>query len=97
LFYYGGLVTFMPIFAIIYFIYILSNFGFPGTFNFIGEFLLTYGILQYLTLLYSLFLYNRIFFGNIKIFFIKYYTDITRLEFFFLIIFLFLIIYFGVF
>jgi NADH:ubiquinone oxidoreductase subunit 4 (subunit M) len=110
LFYYGGLVTFMPIFAIIYFIYILSNFGFPGTFNFIGEFLLTYGILQYsslivflstfsliLTLLYSLFLYNRIFFGNIKIFFIKYYTDITRLEFFFLFIFLFLILYFGIF
>ena len=110
LFYYGGLVTFMPIFAIIYFIYILSNFGFPGTFNFIGEFLLTYGILQYssfivflstfsliLTLLYSLFLYNRIFFGNIKIFFVKYYSDITRLEFFFLFIFLFLILYFGLF
>src|SRR6202012_4109287 len=109
LFYYGGLVTFMPIFSIIYFIFILSNFGFPGTFNFIGEILLTYGILQYssfivflstfslvLTLLYSLFLYNRIFFGNIKIFFIKYYTDISRLEFFILFIFFFLIIYYGV-
>ena len=109
LFYYGGLVTFMPIFAIIYFIFILSNFGFPGTSNFIGEFLLTYGILQYstfivflstfsliLTLLYSLFLYNRVFFGSVKVFFIKYYTDITRLEFFFLSIFFFLIIYYGV-
>jgi NADH:ubiquinone oxidoreductase subunit 4 (subunit M) len=109
LFYYGGLVTFMPLFAIMYFIYILSNFGFPGTFNFIGEFLLTYGILQYsvsivflstfsliLTLLYSLFLYNRIFFGNIKVFFIKYYVDLSRLEFFFLFIFFFLIIYYGI-
>src|ERR1700753_703469 len=109
LFYYGGLVTFMSLFSIIYFIYILSNFGFPGTFNFIGEFLLTYGILQYstfivflstfsliLTLLYSLFLYNRIFFGSIKIFFIKYYTDLTRLEFLFLFLFLFLIIYYGI-
>ena len=109
LFYYGGLVTFMPLFSIIYFIHILSNFGFPGTFNFIGEFLLTYGILQYstfivflstfsliLTLLYSLFLYNRIFFGNVKIFFIRYYTDVTRLEFLFLFIFFFLIIYFGI-
>jgi NADH-quinone oxidoreductase subunit M len=109
LFYYGGLVIFMPLFAIIYFIYVLSNFGFPGTFNFIGEFLLTYGILQYsisivflstfsliLTLLYSLFLYNRVFFGSVKVFFIKYYTDITRLEFFFLSIFFFLIIYYGV-
>ena len=47
LFYYGGLVTYMPIFAIIYFVFILSNFGFPGTFNFIGEFLLTYGIYNF--------------------------------------------------
>jgi NADH-quinone oxidoreductase subunit M len=109
LFYYGGLIVFMPIFGIIYFIYILSNFGFPGTFNFIGEFLLTYGILQYstfivflstfsliLTLLYSLFSYNRIFFGFVKIFFVKYYTDLTRLEFFFSFIFFFLIIFFGI-
>jgi NADH-quinone oxidoreductase subunit M len=110
IFYYGGLATFMPIFSIIYFIFILSNFGFPGTFNFIGEFLLTYGIFQFsiiialittfsliLGLLYSLFLYNRLFFGYIKFFFIKFYCDVTRLEFFFLFIFLFLIIYFGIF
>jgi proton-translocating NADH-quinone oxidoreductase chain M len=109
IFYYGGLVTFMPIFAIIYFIFILSNFGFPGTFNFIGEFLLTYGILNYsfiitflstfsliLSLMYSLFLYNRIFFGYIKSFFIKFYCDITRLEFVYLIIFLFIIILGGI-
>jgi len=109
IFYYGGLVAFMPIFSIIYFIFILSNFGFPGTFNFIGEFLLTYGILNYsffiaflstfslvLSLMYSLFLYNRIFFGFIKSYFIKFYSDITRLEFVFLIIFLIVIIFGGI-
>ena len=106
LFYYGGLVTFMPIFSIIYFIFILSNFGFPGTFNFIGEILLTYGILQYssfivflstfslvLTLLYSLFLYNRIFFGSLQQLFIRYYCDCIRLEFMVLIIFALLLLY----
>ena len=110
IFYYGGLATFMPIFAIIYFIFILSNFGFPGTFNFIGEFLLTYGALNFsfiitflttfslvLSLMYSLFLYNRLFFGYVKNFFIKYYTDITRLEFLFLILFLILILFYGIF
>jgi len=109
IFYYGGLVAFMPIFSIIYFIFILSNFGFPGTFNFIGEFLLTFGILNYsffiaflstfslvLSLMYSLFLYNRIFFGFIKSFFIKFYSDITRLEFIFLLIFLIIIIFGGI-
>lgn len=29
--YYGSLVIFMPIFSILYFFFILSNFGFPGT------------------------------------------------------------------
>jgi NADH:ubiquinone oxidoreductase subunit 4 (subunit M) len=43
IFYYSGLATFMPFFAIIYFIFILSNFGFPGTFNFVGEFLILLG------------------------------------------------------
>lgn len=110
IFYYGGLVSLMPIFSIFYFIFILSNFGFPGTFNFTGEFLLTYGAISFsfiitilttfsliLSLMYSLFLYNRIFFGMIKYFFIKYYCDITRLEFFFLFIFFFFIIFFGLF
>jgi len=108
IFYYGSLVLFMPIFSIIYFIFILSNFGFPGTFNFIGELLLTYGGLSFsfiviiittfslvLSLIYSLFLYNRIFFGLIKVLFIRNYSDITRLEFFFLIIFSIIIILYG--
>lgn len=110
IFYYGSIASFMPIFSILFFIFILSNFGFPGTFNFIGEFLLTYGGLYFsfviifittfslvLSLIYSLFLYNRIFFGNIKNLFIRYYSDINRLEFVFLVIFCLLIIFYGLF
>lgn len=43
LFYYGGLSTFMPIFSFFYFIFILSNFAFPLTVNFVGEFLIGIG------------------------------------------------------
>jgi len=95
IFYYGSLVIFMPLYSVIYFILILSNFGFPGTMNFIGEFLILAGALSYssitvivstfpmvLTLIYSLFLYNRIFFGSLQELFIRYYCDCTRLEFF---------------
>lgn len=94
LFYYGGLTTFMPFFSCFYFFFILSNFGFPGTVNFVGEFfiftsffkvnssfafLATFGL--FLSLVYSLFLYNRIFFGPIfnKL---RFYSDCTRLEFY---------------
>lgn len=31
IFYYSALVLFMPVFSIFYFIFILANFGFPGT------------------------------------------------------------------
>jgi proton-translocating NADH-quinone oxidoreductase chain M len=36
--YYGGLVQFMPVFSIIFFILMFSNMSLPGTCNFIGEF-----------------------------------------------------------
>src|SRR5436853_196475 len=34
IFYYSAIVLLMPIFTTMFFIFILSNFGFPGTFNF---------------------------------------------------------------
>lgn len=75
IFYYGSMATFMPIFSIIYFFFILSNFGFPGTVNFVGEFMIlisgvvlsnviiflcSFGLI--LSLVYSLFFYGRLFF-----------------------------------
>jgi len=78
-FYYGSMVLFMPIFSILYFIFILSNFGFPGTSNFVGEFLVLAGGIQFssaiilfstfgmiLSLIYSLFLYIAFFLALCK-------------------------------
>lgn len=93
--YYGGLASLMPLFSLCYFILVLANFGFPGTFNFVGELFLLTGLFSQsiftailsnfglvLTLVYSLFLYNRIFFGSIKSHRIAYFSDMTRLEFY---------------
>ena len=43
LFYYGSLATFMPFLSVFFFIFTLSNFGFPGTINFVGEFFISVG------------------------------------------------------
>lgn len=42
--YYGGLVITMPIFASIFFFFSMANLGFPGTCNFVGEFLILAGV-----------------------------------------------------
>lgn len=109
LFYYGGLVTFMPIFSFFFFSFILSNFGFPGTINFVGEFLISVGgvfispsfflltcIPLILSLIYSLNLFTKIFFGSIP-FFIRFFCDTTRLEFYLLFIFCFFVFLGGLF
>jgi len=110
IFYYSSLVLFMPIFSIFMFFLILSNFGFPGTINFVGEFLILVGAFKFsntivifssfamiLTLIYSLSFYSKIFFGSLQIKFIRYYAECNRLEFYCLILFFFLIIIFGLF
>jgi proton-translocating NADH-quinone oxidoreductase chain M len=109
LMYYGGLATVMPLYSVSVFFSILSNFAFPGTINFVGEFLISFGIVvmsnvliifvslgMVITLIYSMFFYNRFFFGEIS-FFIRFFSDCTRLEFFILYIFLFFIIFLGLF
>lgn len=50
-----------------------------------------------LSLIYSLFLYNRIFFGPLQQFFIRYFCDCSRLEFIVLMIFLFFVLIMGLF
>lgn len=109
LFYYGSLATFMPIFSFFFFSFILSNFGFPGTINFVGEFLISVGgvflspsfflltcIPLILSLIYSLNLFVKIFFGTFP-FFIRFYSDINRLEFFLLFFFVFFVFFGGLF
>jgi len=92
--YYGGLVTVMPLFCSIFFIFTLANMSFPGTSNFIGEFFVFLGIFSTNTVvfvlsatsivfsaIYSVWLYNRIAFGTLKTKYIQRFTDLTLDEF----------------
>lgn len=94
LYYYGGIVHFMPIYAAVFLIFTLANIAIPGTSSFTGEFLLLTGIYKtnVVTAIisalgvilcggYSLWLYNRIVFGNIKINYTLKFSDISFREF----------------
>lgn len=93
--YYGGLVLTMPVYATVFLFFSLANIGFPGTANFVGEFLILLGTFQTNTFAaflsatslilggaYSLWLYNRLVYGNFKTQFVKYSQDLSRREFF---------------
>lgn len=92
--YFGGLAFFCPLFAIIFLIFSLANISFPLTSSFIGEFLIFMGVFQYniiitlfactsmvLGAVYTLWTYNRIFFGNMKIVSLTKFKDLNRKEF----------------
>jgi NADH-quinone oxidoreductase subunit M len=92
--YYGGVVQVMPVFSFFSLIFIISNFSFPGTSNFCGEVLVFLGLGQYsfklLLLLVgcstffglatSIFLFNRLIFGNLKIQTTNIFLDMDRRE-----------------
>jgi NADH-quinone oxidoreductase subunit M len=94
LMYYGGLVYTMPIYAIYFLFFTMANIAFPGTSSFVGEFLLLLGVFKcnatcsffaafsvILSSAYSLWLSNRLLFGNVKIIFTNQYQDICFREF----------------
>nr|YP_009545047.1 NADH dehydrogenase subunit 4 [Gymnomitrion concinnatum]AZB86809.1 NADH dehydrogenase subunit 4 [Gymnomitrion concinnatum] len=91
--YYGGLVSTMPIFCTIFLFFTLANMSLPGTSSFIGEFLILVGAFQRNSLVaalaalgmilgaaYSLWLYNRVVFGNFKPNFLLKFSDLNRRE-----------------
>jgi NADH:ubiquinone oxidoreductase subunit 4 (subunit M) len=107
--YFQSLIFLMPLLGIMFFIFTISNCAFPGTFNFVGELLILIGIINFnsfllilillpmvITMIYSLFLYNRIFFGPFNIIFIRYFSDLIRIELFILIVYTFIIILCGI-
>lgn len=108
--YFAGLLTTMPLFSAFFMIFTMANIGLPGTSSFLGEFLIIAGCTQTNTWValfsaigmvlgggYSLWLLNRIAFGNIKNFSIKEFQDLTRIEFFYLLPYAFLTILIGIF
>ena len=98
--YYSGLVQVMPLFCAFFFFFTCSNMGFPGTANFVGEFLIFSGFFMkndYLVLfaassivlsaVYSIWVYNRVSYGTLKIETenVSNYTDLNREELYIMI------------
>lgn len=91
---YGGLNFFMPLFSILFLVLTLANISFPGSINFIGEFLVLISIFMkniplgifiifsmILSTCYSLWLYNKVFSGLLPIYTNKYRTKLSGLLF----------------
>lgn len=107
--YYSGLTTIMPIFSSIFLFFSLSNLGLPGTSSFVGELLILLGSFLQNSLvsilgtcgiffgsLYSIWLYNRVCFGNLKTQYSTIYLDISRREFYLFFPFIFMVLLLGV-
>jgi len=99
--YFSGLVYTMPLFVCFFLIFTMANIALPITSNFVGEFLLLVGIFKVsvsgaffgalgmvLGGAYSLWLFNRIAYGNLKLQYLKCSADICKREFFVLLPFL---------
>lgn len=91
--YYGGLVHTMPLYTFIFLFFTMANIGLPGTGSFVGEFLIFAGSFKTNTSAtfisatgmviggcYSLWLFNRISYGNLKVQYFKDYIDINKRE-----------------
>lgn len=92
--YYSGLASVMPIYITIFMFFTLANISFPGTSSFIGEFLILTGSFKANTSVtflgatgiivggaYSLWLLNRIAFGNMKLQYCNFFLDLNKREF----------------
>ena len=93
--YYGGLAHLMPVYTIIFLFFTLCNIGFPLSSSFVGEILILTGSFKINTTVtffgavsmilggcYSLWLFNRISYGNLKIQYITGFLDLSKREFF---------------
>jgi NADH-quinone oxidoreductase subunit M len=107
--YYSGLVQVMPVFITLFLIFSFANAALPGTCNFVGEVMLFTGVFQdnmvitffsaigiILSGVYSLWLFNRIAYGNIKVNFIKGFVDLSLREFMLFLPLVFFTILFGI-
>ena len=105
---YGGLVSIMPRYAIVFMVFTLAAIGLPGTSGFVGEFLVLMGTFKknflvatiaslgvILGAAYMLWLYKRIIFGEIVNEDLKSTLDLKRFEILILFSLVIPIIFFG--
>ena len=106
---YGGIARVMPRYATFFMIVALSSIGLPGLNGFVGEFLIllgafktkvVYGVLGasgvVFAAVYLLWMYQRIFFGEVTVDANKKLTDLTSAEWVILALFLVFIVWIGV-
>lgn len=90
---YGGLVERMPVYALVFMIFMLASVGLPGTSGFVGEFLVLVGLFQVSTwaallattgiilgAAYMLYMYRRVIFGKLTKDDLKSILDMNRRE-----------------
>ncbi len=105
---YGGIVSVMPRYAVVFMVFTLGSLGLPGTTGFIGEFLILLGTFKVnfmvatiaslgviLGAAYMLWLYRRIVFGEIKNPDVSKLVDLNRSEMIILSLLAFVSILFG--
>ncbi len=106
---YGGVANKMPIFAVFFVFFAMSNAGLPGTSGFVGEFFVILaaletnfwlGFLSALTLIlgaaYSLWLVKRVIFGEIKNENVANLSDLNFREFFLMVILALFVLIIGI-
>lgn len=106
--YYNGIFNYMPLYSAIFFFFTLCNISFPGTSNFIGEFMILLGVTLYEPTMgvtvalgiitgaaYAIWLCNRILFKTGYSLAINIYSDLSRREFYMFLPFVIATIYLG--
>ena len=106
---YGGIVSRMPLYAMVFMLFTMANVGLPGTSGFVGEFLSLLGTFQnnswvaffattgvILSAGYALWLYRRVVFGKLEKSSLAHMSDMTPRELMTLAPLAILTIFFGV-
>ncbi len=106
---YGGLALKMPLLAAFFMLFAMSNVGLPGTSGFVGEFMIIVSAMQgsfwitviaastlILSAAYTLYMYKRVFFGEITNPLIETSSDIHGFEKVVFILLTAAILFFGV-
>jgi NADH-quinone oxidoreductase subunit M len=107
--YYSGVAHSMPLYVTVFLFFTMANIGLPGTSSFIGEFIIILGTYQVNTFVavfsasgmvlgaaYSLWLFNRIAYGNLKTCYAGFSNDLSRREFYVFVPLIILTLFIGV-
>ena len=106
--YYKGIITIMPIYGTLFFLFILANASLPGMSSFISELLTLYGIFEYnkaliiltfislfLSSIINFIIFNKIMYGQLGWTNIRFYNDLSYREIFVLLCLLFFVLFLG--